>query len=250
MKRLILLSLFVAPIALAQLGLRQGTGAAKQIRDLSCVSDGGLYCSRDAGSAIGGIRCVGATATETGCITPGSQTIAGDKTLTGYLRMTGVAHGSLTACSGGVKNMMQGCTTHGALVWCDGTNNIEVTGTSAREQELASIDVHGIPGIGALDAFVLPSSSGWTINALVGGWQAGTGSGTLRLYFSGAAGTCTCDIDCDNPSVRNACSGNCTYAAGDSVSFARVANSSTGVTACTFDPSNRGGVHVMGVPYP
>ena len=243
MKRFLLLSMFVAPIALAQLGLRQGTGAAKQIRDLSCVSDGGLYCSRDAGSAIGGISCVGATATETGCVTPTAQTFAGTKTLSGDFRLIGHAHASLTACSSGVKGMWQTCTTHNAPVFCDGTNNIETLGSATGEQTLHAIAIDGIPGGNALfpfASFTLSASSQATITAISGGWGVGSGSGSLPIGLIHSGGTCLCAVDCDAPALRTPCTGSCSVSADAGVSAAR------GTSTCTLDPFIASGLTVEG----
>lgn len=222
---------------------RQGNTLIGPVSELSCRNDGGLLCTRDAGTAVGAIVCNGATATEPGCITPSAQTLAGDKTWSGYQRIIGVAHASLTACSAGLKNMLQGCTTHGAPVWCDGTNNQELLGASSDEVVLAAYAVNGIPAA-FFGAVTLPSSSAWTLNAITGFWNAGSGSSsTLRLSFVGTAGTCNCDVDCDAPLARTACSGTCTWSAGDTVYFFR---GTSGTAACLVDPGV-GTLQLMGV---
>ena len=239
MKRLAALLLVASCFAAADVGLKQGTTVIGPVRDISCVSDGGLYCSRDAGTAIGSIRCVGATATETGCVTPSAQTFAGDKTFTGDPRIVGHVHGSLTACSSGVKGMWPTCTTHNAPVFCDGTANQELIGSSGSEEVLLAWYVDGIP-VPFANSVTLDSASTWTINAVAGMWVAGTGSGSLLITLVHTGGTCTCTIDCDVPGARTACSGNCTVAASASLGMGR------GTSTCTLDPRVVGNLHVMG----
>lgn len=242
-----LLLLLLVPVAvLADVDLYRAGTRIGPVVSINCTADAGLTCVRDGGTSMGQLSCSPASTVETGCMTPGTQSIAGNKTWTGYQRITGVAHASLTACDAAHKNMLQGCTTHGAPVWCDGTANQELIGASSDEQVLSSVHIDGIPRF-TLGGFTLPSTAGWTINAISGLWSAGTGTGTLRLSFLGSAGTCSCDIDCDTPAARNACSGNCTYSAGDGVLFLRSLNSATGVTACTLDPYVVGNLQVMGV---
>lgn len=245
MKKLVqVLFLLGACSTLAGVGFKQGIDNIGPINDVSCKKDGGLLCTRDSGTALGTIACNGATATESGCMTPASQSFAGNKTWSGYHKITGVAHASLEACSAGNKNVMQGCTTHGALVWCDGTNNQELLGASSDEVVLAAQAVNGIPAL-LFGAVTLPSNSNWTLNAVSGFWNAGAGgSSTLRLSFIGTAGTCNCDVDCDAPLARTSCSGTCTWSAGDTVYFFR---GSSGTAACLVDPSIGGSIYLMGV---
>ena len=235
-------SLLVAPLVLADIGFRQGTTYIGPVRDIDCAHDGGLYCTRDAGIAIGRLRCVTASATEPGCITPSDQTLAGTKTLTGDLRLVGHVHASLTACSSGVKGMWQTCTGHNAPVFCDGTNNIELLGTSAPEEVLWPIYVNGVP-VPFMGAITLSSSSSWTITSVMGWWGVGTGSGSFPITFVSSAGTCTCSIDCDVPGARTACTGNCTApASGNVFAFGALSGTST----CTRDPYVGGNLLVMG----
>lgn len=73
-------SAFADGISLRMAGVNQGP-----ILSLNCHSDAGLLCSRDAG-AVGMLQCNAASATEPGCITPSSQTFAGNKTFTGTVK--------------------------------------------------------------------------------------------------------------------------------------------------------------------
>lgn len=209
---------------------------------LNCAPDGGFLCTRDAGS-VGNLKCNSASATEPGCVTPSDQTFAGKKSFSGRIRLNGAAHGSLTACSSGEKGTWQTCTTHNAPVFCDGTTNHELLGSSADEEVLAAIYVNGIPAP-IFGGVSLPSTASWTINALSGQWIAGTGSGTLRLGILGSAGTCICDIDCDAPTARTTCTSTCTFSASDDLILLR---GSSGTAACTLDPHVVGNLNIMGI---
>lgn len=233
------LSLLLAPLVLADVGARQGNVYLGPVRDIDCKADAGLYCTRDAGEPILRLHCVGATATEAGCVTPGAQTWAGTKTLTGDERIVGHVHASLTACSSGLKGTWQTCTTHSSPVFCNGTSNIELLGSVAAEYELWPIHVDGIP-VPFFGATTVSSTSSWTITAVSGFWNPGSGAGSLPLTFLSAAGTCTCTIDCDVPTARTTCSGNCTIAASDTIYGLR------GTTTCTLDPAVGGNLAVMG----
>jgi hypothetical protein len=229
-------------VVLAQVNLKNGPTRLGPVRDLVCASDGGLSCARDGGASAGILTCSPASTVETGCITPNAQSIAGDKTFLGFLRMTGKAHASLTACDVAHQNMLQGCTTHGALVWCDGTDNQELLGGASDESVLAAEYVNGVPA-GFVGWIQLPSNAGWTLNAISGAWTAGVGSGTLRLSFFGTAGTCNCDVSCSTPSSRTSCSGTCSWSAGDQLFFFRGSSGSP----CTYDPHISGNLYMMGV---
>lgn len=239
MKRVSALMLFVACAALADVGLKQGSAAIGPVRDISCASDGGLICTRTSASSRGNLFCNGATATEPGCVTPSDQTWSGNKTTTGDVRLVGHAHSSLTACDASHKGNWQTCTTHNAPVFCNGTSNVELAGSSAQETLLSSVYVNGIPP-GFLGGFTVASTASWTINAITGFWGAGTGSGTLPITIVGPAGTCTCAVDCDNPLGRTACTGTCTFSGGSTLFLF---NTST----CTKDPYVGGNLAMMGL---
>lgn len=238
MKLLKLALLFVPLVVLADTGWRQGNASLGPVRDIDCTRDGGLWCSRDAGTQIGSIKCLGATATETGCVTPNAQTLAGDKTLTGDLRLVGHVHASLTACDANHKGTRQTCTTHNAEVFCNGTDNIETLGSASAEELLWPIYVNGIPG-GFFGAITLSSTSGGTITSVMGSLAGGSGSGSATVSLTHSGGTCTCTIDCDAPASRNACTGNCSLSAGASVGCLGV------VSGCTLAPYVNGNLNVM-----
>jgi hypothetical protein len=248
MRPLLALSLF-ASVALADVGLLNGGTVLGPVRDLDCQRDAGLTCLADAGVRVGKLRCNEATATEPGCVTPSAQSFAGNKTLaTGYLRVVGVAHASLTACAAGTKGMWQTCTTHNAPVFCNGTSNLELGGTSAAEKVLAAVYVNGVPTLSPLGQFTqygevtLSSGGSWvTMNAIAGDWYAGTGSGSLTFRVHDGSNNCDCAIDCDVPLARSTCSGNCAFAASATVAIFVLSS------ACTTAPVAIGNLHLMGV---
>lgn len=210
------------------------------IKDLNCKADGGLLCVRDAGTSMGHISCNPASSVETGCVTPSAQTWAGTKTIsTGGVRIVGVAHASLTACASGTKGLQQFCTGHNSPVYCDGTTNIEIFSSSAPQQPLHAMFVHGIPA-GVVGYYTANSTTTETITALVGFWGAGTGSGSLPITIISGAGTCTCSVDCDVPLNRTTCSGNCAVPASSEIIALR------GTSTCTLDPYVGGLLEVMG----
>lgn len=239
MKRLVLLIAIVAAVAcFADSKIMQGSTVIGPVRDLKCVADAGVLCGRDTGS-IGTFRCVAGSSTEPGCVVPAAQAFSGDKTWNGSQRIVGSVHGALEACSGGTKGTWQTCTTHNAPVFCDGTNNIELLGASSGEGLLTSLDVNGIPSSN-FGQFVLSSSSSATITAITGEWNAGTGGGTIILGFTGTFGSCSCTVSCAAPTVRTACSGNCTVTANATVTAIR------GAATCTLDPWVTGSLNVLG----
>lgn len=238
MNRLALLGALVAAVALADTDWRNANAEIGPVKAVNCAPDAGLYCSRDAGS-VGNIRCLGATATEPGCVTPSAQTLAGDKTFNGDVRIVGHVHASLTACAAGKKGTWQTCTTHNSPVFCDGTTNYEMLGALAAEYELWPIFVDGIPAA-FFAGTTVSSTSSWTITALAGFWNLGAGAGSLPLTFASSAGTCTCTIDCDAPLGRATCTGSCTVPAGGTIFGLR------GTSTCTLDPSVGGNLAVMG----
>jgi len=244
MRPLALFLLLVPLVVLADNGLRTGNSTPfLPVRDLECQRDGGLTCFRDAGTTIGALRCTAATATETGCVTPSAQSWSGTKTqTTGGYRIVGSSHATLTACASGTKGLQQTCTTHSALVWCDGTTNLELVGSTSGEQVLTSVGVSGVP-IGYYGAGQLSAGGAWTVvNAVKALWVPGTGSGALSwIITDGISNTCTCDVDCDVPGTRATCSGVCAFAAGTVLFYGAFA------TTCTTDPVVLGNLEVMGV---
>lgn len=151
-----LLLLLSACAALADIGVRQGGTYIGPARDIDMLSDAGLYVYRDAGVSIARLACVSASATETGCVTPGTQNWAGNKslsgnltvkadagvagnmlisgtatvsngaavtgnaTVTGYVQNVGVASGSLPTCNSTTKGALHFDTTDTRHVLCDG----------------------------------------------------------------------------------------------------------------------------------
>jgi hypothetical protein len=243
MKRLALFVFVVASCAVfADTGLRTGNSSSFiSVRDLECQRDAGLLCSRDAGTHTGLLRCASASATEPGCVNTTTQAFIGAKTWNGRQRIVGVAHASLTACSSGEKGTWQTCTTHNSPVFCDGTDNHELLGSSSDEEVLAAVYVNGYFPPYWFGGVTLPSTAGWTLNAVSGFLGAGAGTGSLTLTVSDLINTCTCSIDCDSPTGRTACSGSCSWAASSNLLVLR--SSST----CTKDPSVAGNLYLMGV---
>lgn len=240
MRLLLLASLLLAPLVLADVGLRNGNTYVGPVRDIDCLRDAGLSCSRDAGESIGRLRCNGASASEPGCVVPGDQDMpTGKKTWNGRQRIVGVVHASLTACSSGEKGTWQTCTTHNAPVFCDGTTNRELLGSAGGEYQLATIKADGLP-VTFMGAATISSTSGWTISAVATLWGVGTGSGSMPITIIGTAGTCTCSVDCDVPLARTSCSGVCAFSAADTLYIFR------GTSTCTKDPYANGTLALMG----
>jgi hypothetical protein len=240
MKRAATVVLLVASVAVADVIMKNAGNVAGPVTVIDCTSDGGVVCSRTASKGQGNVACASASTTEKGCLTPAAQSLAGDKTWTGFQRITGVAHGSLVACDSGHKNMLQGCTTHGAPVWCDGTSNHELLGSSGSEQELRAVYVNGIPTL-VMDWITISSGAGWTVSAVTGLWGAGSGAGSLPIRIAGASGTCSCNIDCDAPLKRSTCTGTCTFSAGDTLLVAKTEDG-----GCTTEPFVAGNLSIMG----
>lgn len=239
MKKASLLLLLAACAALADVGLKQGSTVIGPVRDISCASDGGLLCTRTTATSRGNLFCNGASATEPGCLLPDvAQTLSGDKSTTGNVRIIGHVHGSLTACDASHKGTWQTCTTHNAPVFCNGTSNVELGGTTSAEQVLWSIHVDGVP-VGFMGATVL-SGAGAVVNAIEGTWGSGTTSGTLTFRITDGVNNCDCPITCNAPTTRTACAGTCAFASG--VTLTPIRASST----CALDPVVIGNVQVMG----
>lgn len=211
MKRLALLvALLTACVALAETVFAQGDVKIGPISTLSCRADGGLLCWRDAGM-VGEVQCNAASSAETGCVTPGTQTMAGNKTWTGDQRIVGHAHASLTACSSGLKGTWQTCTDHNAPVFCNGTANVELLGVNSIEA-FPPIYVNGLlhSNLFYLSAWTLPYA--YTVTNVSGFVAAGAGT-TQNLRFTDGTNNCDCSIDCTTGGSNFTCTGNCSYAA-------------------------------------
>lgn len=231
----------LSSVALADVVLKNAGATVGPVTSINCSPDAGLTCVRDAGS-VGTIRCNAASAVEPGCITPSSQTLGGGtKTFSGPVLLTPVAHASLVACSSGLKGQAQACSTHNALVFCDGTNNIELNGTSGTERTLFSVYVNGIP-TGQFDANKLGSAAGATVTAISTSWLSGTTSdgGVLTFRITDGSNNCDCAVSCSSPSARTSCSGSCSFAASATLTPQRQAG------GCVTDPVAIGNVQVVG----
>jgi hypothetical protein len=230
--------LLVGSLALADELLKHAGTNVGPINAINCLADGGLACTRSS-SAVGSIQCLGATATEPGCVTPSAQTFAGQKSFGNGAQVSCVAHGSLTACSGGNAGLEQCCSTHAALVFCNGTSNVELNGTSA-PVTLASFHYDrlffGLSGYAG--NITLPYA--YTVTAVNGAIAAGTGAGSINLRFTDGVNNCDCAVDCDSDQTSITCTGNCTYAAS---SLVLVTPNTDG---CTTPPTIRGGLTVVG----
>lgn len=227
-----LVLLLLAPLVLSDVELRQGNVKIGPVRAIDCKSDGGFYCTRDAGEEIGRLSCASATASEPGCVTPSAQSWAGTKTLTGDMRLVGHVHGSLSACAAGTKGTWQTCTTHNAPVFCNGTTNLELTGSNSYVT-LGGASYIGLfySLTGFLGALNLPYA--YTVTNMSGYVAAGTGAGSINLLLTDGTNLCTCAIDCDTDQSSYTCTGNCTYAASTLVAFGPASDT------CTTPPTIR-----------
>lgn len=243
MKTLIPLCL-VAAYALADVGQRNGGAYLGPVRDINCIADAGVVCSRNSAVARGDLGCATATTTGKGCLDPAAnpQSLGGDKAWTGSQRLVGVAHSSLEACSSGAKGTWQTCTTHNAPVFCNGTTNLEFSSPTNVEQVLMSIHVDGVP-IGLVMTTTTLSGAGATVTALENTWVSGTtlDAGVLTINITDGSNVCACSIPCSGPSSRTPCTGSCTYAAGATLTPTRIPTS-----GCTADPVVPGNMLVMG----
>lgn len=212
-------------LVFADVGMNNAGTYVGGVKDINCVADGGLWCARDAGTAMGQISCSPASSVETGCVTPGAQTWAGTKTLSGDVRLIGHVHGSLTACSSGVKGTWQTCTTHNAPVFCNGTSNVEMLGSNSLET-FPGIYVNGLLGshLFYVSAWTLPYA--YTITSVSGLISAGAGT-TQTLRFTDGVNNCDCSIDCTLGATNLSCTGNCTFAASTGVVSAIVSDGCT-----------------------
>jgi hypothetical protein len=232
--KLLKLALVLVPMAvLADVGWKDSKRYIGPVRDVECGVDGGLSCERDAGTPVGVLRCRSATAIEPGCVTPSAQSFAGNKTWSGWQRLIGTTHASLTACSAGQKGTWQTCTTHNAPVFCNGTSNIELTG-STDLTALPGVYVNGLfhSGLLVIGSFTLPFD--FTITQTSGFIGAGTGAGSVLLRYSDATNLCDCAVDCDSDQTALACTGSCSYAANTLVIALVISDT------CTTPPTVKG----------
>jgi hypothetical protein len=177
---------------------------------LNLVKDGGLTGHRDAGS-VANVECALATPYTRGCVEPADQSWTGPKRIAGGVQPVCVTHASLTACSAGNAGLHQCCSTHSnALVHCNGSSNIELTGSSSF-QFFPAFYVNGLlhAGLLFLGAWQLPYA--FTITGVSGFVAPGVGT-TQTLRITDGTNNCDCSIDCAG-GTHFACSGNCTYVA-------------------------------------
>lgn len=234
-------ALFVSCAVFADVLAQQNGTTLGPVRAVNCPADAGIVCSRTNGTPAENLRCTTATSSEPGCLFPGVQTLPnGDKTFPSPVKISGVSHGSLEACDSSHLGTRQTCSTHGAEVFCNGTTNIEYTGTASAEQVLGVIHVNGIPVAVMGGSFQTPTSA-TTVTAIEGSWFAGTTSdgGTVLINLKNGGSTCTCTVPCASSAVRNTCSGTCTNLGA----AATLTSSST----CTTDPYVGGELLVKGV---
>jgi hypothetical protein len=232
MKRLFLL--LVVPIAVcASTTFRVDNAGGGPVDTLNLVKDGGLTGHRDAGM-VGMLECAVGGTTTRGCIEPGTaQSFSGQKTFGNGTQDTCVAHASLTACSSPNAGLHQCCSTHGnAEVWCNGTSNVELTGSSSYVS-FPPLYVNGLLGshLLILDAWNLPFA--YTVTGLSGFVAAGAGT-TQTLRFTDGTNNCDCSIDCTAGGTHFTCSGNCSYAASTLVVSSVVSD------GCTTPPTAKG----------
>lgn len=79
MRILLALLVIVAPACFAQSLLKNAGARLGPVTSLDCAADGGLTCARTATTGTGRLYCSAASATETGCVTTGTQTFSGVK---------------------------------------------------------------------------------------------------------------------------------------------------------------------------
>jgi hypothetical protein len=224
--------LLLPALVLADVGMRSGGTYIGPVRDIDCARDGGLLCSRDAGTSIGSLRCNVASSTEPGCVAPTAQTWSGTKTITGGdFRLVGHTHAGLTACSSGLKGTWQTCTDHNAPVFCNGTANYELIGATSYET-FPPIYVNGLlhANLFYLSDWTLPYA--FTVTN-VSGFIAGGAGTTQTLRFTDGVSNCDCSIACTG-ATNLTCSGGCTFSASTAVYSSIVSD------GCTSPPTVKG----------
>jgi hypothetical protein len=175
-----MIALLLAPLLLGDVGQRNAGTYLGPIRDLDCTKDGGLWCSRDAGTAIGSIRCVSATATTPGCVDTLAQTWAGNKTLTGTLKAAVVDAG---AGSFGQLDLRGSTITSGATA-----STLNIASNTADGTTSATVPAMNF----VLGADITNSDLGWCFTDSAGnkrlcGTEAGTWNYTAHATDTGAA---------------------------------------------------------------
>lgn len=208
------------------------------IQSLNCQTDAGITCSRLSGSA-GTLVCNPANAVEPGCVVPNvTQSFSGQKVFNNGAQNLPVAHGSLTACSGPNQGLEQTCSTHAAHVFCNGTSNIETTGTAAFSTLFnvpAGRMVHGLTGV--MSTVSLPYQA--TVTLVSGNVSPSAGSTlTLRLYDG--TNTCNVVISCTTGAF-SAPAGSCTFPANAGIQVQPVSDT------CTTPLIIQGDITVAGV---
>lgn len=214
MKRLVLVPLLLAVcVAHADIPFRVDNANVGPISVINLVKDGGLTGQRDSG-IVAMLECAIGGTTTRGCVEPGTaQSFTGQKTFGNGAQDTCVAHASLTACSSPNAGLHQCCSTHSnAQVWCNGTTNLETTGSTSYAT-LGVITNYGLLSSlsGYLWAAQLPYA--YAVTGLSGFIASGTGAGSLSLRFTDGTNICDCAVDCDTDQSAYTCAGNCSYAA-------------------------------------
>lgn len=127
MRSLALTLALLTSCAFADTALKNAGVTIGPVTGLDCVADGGVFCARTTGTSVGKLSCAAASATNTGCITPRDQVLAGKKTIDGGFVVMGetvltgaLVSGNLTVdggqyISGGLV-VDGGIDAHGALV--------------------------------------------------------------------------------------------------------------------------------------
>jgi len=206
----------IACAAAGDVRWRNGGSTLGTVVDVNCVRDGGLLCTRDAGS-VGDVRCMEASSTETGCVTLGAQTWLGDKTVVGTVKATVLDGGVAAVGSMDLRaNTFTGLSTSSSLTIQSNTSASTTTNTVAamtfklganiggdlgwRFEDSSGTKRFGVTGTGTVYARTMvtddgaATATGESFSVLVGTGGASSGAtpagaGGTALYSSGAGGS-------------------------------------------------------------
>lgn len=76
-----MLALALVAALLGDVGLKNAGTTIGPVTAIDCPADAGVFCARTTGTSVGKLSCAAASPSNTGCITPHDQVLAGKKTI-------------------------------------------------------------------------------------------------------------------------------------------------------------------------
>lgn len=244
-----MLALALVASLLGDVGLKNAGTTIGPVTAIDCPADAGVFCARTTGTSVGKLSCAAASTSNTGCITPHDQVLAGKKTIDAGFVVMGATTLSGATINGnllvdGGASIAGGLVVDGGVTVTSGMTAIQVTsrngtyiGARGADGGLPNLTMVGTnaaslntTGIVVAEGVSLPQTSSISGTAI-----GGLGTGGFRRLIGGKRFGASAQLNRLTGVIQRAGNGDGGLAADAGVTqtfFIEVYNETAGASLC------------------